>query len=445
MELGLALPFTATNALGDHHLQAVAGKDLGFGIGNLAPAAVGIPVIVGYICGRPEVAGTVHIQFYIRIVRVVGIGLRIYLSVTGTIDELPGNAVEVSHHKQLVGSKLLDVQAVGLGEYLRLGNVAIQHAGRKFNVVTNGIAAQYIGRFHQFGRSVVVGAAVAGIITVGTPAGLPVAINHTVFTGIEHVFAVLEEGEFVILNAESVFVVRIGAPPATGVAEVGAAAHVTCTLVVQDPGLALEAEQRIGRVGVGAIRNEFIVPGNAGRVVGGIYEGHQLHLLLEVGGFAFHHQVAGLVHNALVGHIGHFAAGLEHQVDFLDAGVVPVVLERVAGGLDLGGEQVVLIGRLGLGLVLGALVGIGEAVAGVEGVFSVGLEGHHVVIEETGLAVGAAGPPALGVVDGLTAAEMTVLGAVPHPGLGAVAGNRLDIRRRIERIAIGVVHGEGLH
>ena len=77
----------------------------------------------------------------------------------------------------------------------------------------------------------------------------------------------------------------------------------------------------------------------------------------------------------------------------------------------------------------------------MEGIIALRIEGHHVVIQETFLAVGFALPPAEGIADG-TAAEVGVLGAVPDPVLGGATGNVADVRSGVERVAVGLVHIE---
>ena len=144
-----------------------------------------------------------------------------------------------------------------------------------------------------------------------------------------------------------------------------------------------------------------------------------------------------------MGHIGQHAAFVQYQVDFLDTGIVPVVLEGVLGRGLLHGEEVVLVAGLCLGLEFRALVSIGLAIHGIEGVVAFGVEGHDVVVEEAGLAVGFAGPPALGGVQAGTAAEVTVYGAVPYPVLGGAAADGTDVRLGIKGIAVRVLQGEG--
>ena len=199
-----------------------------------------------------------------------------------------------------------------------------------------------------------------------------------------------------------------------------------------------------GFISAASFRYKFIVPGNAVRIVGGFHEGRHLKLLLHIGRLAVHQQVAGLLNNALVRHVGHLAAGGQHQIDFFDAGIVPVAFKGILGSAELGAEQVVLIGRLVLGLVLGTLVGVAIVVYGIVGVLSVGGEGHNIVIEETLLAACLAGPPALGIVQGRTAAEVAVHGTVPYPVLASVARNGVDVRSGIEGVTVGVFHREGL-
>ena len=142
-------------------------------------------------------------------------------------------------------------------------------------------------------------------------------------------------------------------------------------------------------------------------------------------------------------HVGELAALLEYEVDLLDSGVVPVVLEAVLAGLCLCTEQIVFVGGLEFRLVLGTLVGVCLAVTGIEGVVALGVEGHHVVVQETRFAASLAGPPAQGVTHG-AASEVTVLGGVPHPCLGGAAGDGTHVRSGVEGVAVGFVHGEGL-
>ena len=191
-----------------------------------------------------------------------------------------------------------------------------------------------------------------------------------------------------------------------------------------------------------ALRNEFVVPGDAVFIARSVHGGHHLELLLHIGSFCLEDQETRILHCALVGHVGHYASGSEHQVDLLDARVVPVALEGIFACSLLNGEEIVFAGIV-LGLVFGSGIGIGHAVTGIECVIAFRVEGHHVVIEEAFLSVRIAFPPAKGISDG-TAAEVGVLLTVPYPVLGSSAGDGTDVRRRIERIAIGIVQREGL-
>ena len=451
LELGLAHPLAAAHSFGNGDFNAVAGRDFIFRGKAAGPVATGVPGFHFHIGGLPEVGVSVQVvtggvQGLHGSLGIVRIHRADVLTVLGLEDELPGDdAFEGRNQHQLFGRVLLDVQPGGRGEHLGTGNVCEENAGREFNIVSLVVGTQDIGGFLELGGSIVVSGTVSGIlVALRQITGFPVAIDHSVLAGIEDIFTVLEEGDFVIGHAKGILVVRVGAPPSGRIGYVRAAAHITLGLIVQNPDLAVITIERIGLSYNGTFGNKLVVPGNTVGVIRSEHGGHQLELFLHVGSIAFHNQVTGLFHSALVGHIGHLAAGFQHQVDFLDTGIVPVVLKGVPGGLELGGEKVVFIGRLGFRLVLGTLVGIGLAVAGIEGIVAFCVEGHGVVIQEAGLAVGFAGPPTQRIAHG-AAAEVTVLRVVPDPGLGSTSGDGTDVRGRIEGIAVGIVQGKGFY
>ena len=444
LELGLTHPFAAAHAFRNGHLDAIAGSDFIFGITYLAPASVCIPKL-GIDSGRfPKVGFTV--QVIISGIQRLYCGLRFRSnSVLGTIDELPGYAVEVGYHEELIGCEFLDVQAVHFGENGGLGDVAIEYTCRKFNVVAGSVGAKSIGRNNFLCGSVIVCGTVAGIVSVGTPAGLPVAVYHTVCTRVEHVLAVGKEGELVIGNTIRILIMRICTPPSSGIAEVGTAAHVTGSLVVRDPCLAFKAEERICGAGIGALRNKLVVPCNTVGVVRSIDECHQLEFLLHVCGLGLNNQEARILNKALVRNVRYDGTGVEYKVNLFDTVFSPAILKSELGSLRLCREEVVFVCSLGLGAVFGTLVGICLTVGWSECIVTLIVEGEYIVIEEAALAVGFAGPPALRIGHGLAATEMSVLGAVPYPVLTGASGECADVRSGIERVTIGIVEGEGLH
>ena len=104
LEFGLAHPFAAAHAFRNGHRNTVAGGDLIVRIADLAPAAVRIPAFDVHIGGLPEVALAVHIVVggIQRYNGRLGLIRANHLTILGTIDELPGNAFEIGHHKQFV-------------------------------------------------------------------------------------------------------------------------------------------------------------------------------------------------------------------------------------------------------------------------------------------------------------------------------------------------------
>ena len=144
-----------------------------------------------------------------------------------------------------------------------------------------------------------------------------------------------------------------------------------------------------------------------------------------------------------MGHVGKKAALVQDEIDFLDTGVVPFVFEAVAAGRLLRREQVVF-GLVRVACrILCIVLGISLAVHGVEGIVAFVVEGHQVVVQETFLAAGSAGPPSQGLSHG-AAAEVAVNRGVPYPGLGRPPGYCAHVGRGVERIAVGLIHRECL-
>ena len=326
-----------------------------------------------------------------------------------------------------------------------VGNVAEEDTGGQFDIIAVTVRSYGVGRLLTGCGSIIVGAAVTGIgVTVGQVAGLPVAVYHTVLTGIEYILAVCKEGEFIVLHAKGILVVGISVPPAGGVAHIGTAAHVTLSLVVIDPDLAVDAVERVGGACIRALGNEFVVPGDAVGIVRGIDSSHELKLLLHVGSGLLHYKITGALNNALMRNIREDCSAFKYQVNLLDTFFGPFVFEGIGVSLVLYREEVILVSCLGLGAELGTLVGVSLAVGGGVGVFALVVEGKDIVIEEAALSVGLARPPSQRITHG-TAAEVAVLRAVPDPVLACAAGEGTDVRRRIERVAVGVLQGEVLH
>ena len=249
LELGLGHPFAAAHTLGNGHFDAVAGSDFVLGIKAAAPVSGRIPQLGLKTGALPEVGIAVQIVGC-RIQRFHG---RLFGSGSGNAvlrleDELPGDlAFEVWYEDQSGLSHLFYVQARRSGEYLRTRHVGEEDAGREFDIVAVCVGAEGIGGFLPLGGSVIVGGTVSGVsVPVGQITGFPVAIHQTVRTRIEDIFSVLEEGQLVVRDSESVFVVRSCAPPLGRIAKPASAAHISGSVIVQNPGFAVVTEERIG-------------------------------------------------------------------------------------------------------------------------------------------------------------------------------------------------------
>ncbi len=173
----------------------------------------------------------------------------------------------------------------------------------------------------------------------------------------------------------------------------------------------------------------------------------QLHRLLDAAGRSLDKAEARLGVTRRVGDIREVGVGRKHEVDLLDAGVVPRILDRICRSELLDRSHVVVaVAEVVLRLVARILVDVNLTVDRIVGVLAIDRKGQSVVVETPiGLLAGLGRPPVQTVRTGRAASEVAVDGRIPHPLLRAAVRQSLHVGLRIERIAIVVIHSEFHH
>ncbi len=275
-----------------------------------------------------------------------------------------------------------------------------------------------------------------------------VHIDQTIRSRVERIGAVGFERQLIVVHAEAFLLVGIGGPPAGRILRVRTAAKVSLCVRVQHPDFSggIRARQQFLRRDSLHIRHEAVEPGDRTAAVGGGGVVHEFEILPDVGCLGAYELVAGVRGvGFLVGNIGEVVSFLQHEEDFFDARLVPVVLDGV--GMCVGSDFGLVVGlrrdfiRMAVSQEIGTPVHINRpARSRIVGVLTVGGEGHDVVVESRAfLFIGTAGPPSGGVFRRFPATEMSGGILVPHP----CVGDRLHVGSRIERIPVGVLQFVG--